>query len=310
MANFSQILKGLGKGARAVGRGAMKGVLGFDDRDIFNRKPKIYMDNYSPMETEETAGKIQDIKDEMNPEYSGYSRGKADVSMLPEDPEAAAAGVMEDPPELDMSGGSPTMDLEMPKLPGMRRKAEMGSMKRKEKPQAENGAVPGLTGPSAMRASDKPPSLPMGLSAPGAGMILDSESSNLDKVKRSLSGGGPDAVQRYEHEKENPNGVNEMKMPWYSMLFAPTGGKAAMEGETKMLPEVMGKGGAQIGGVDRLKLAGSSNLPGPSFRPKPPSVTLEESKMLPGRGMKQLEESEFSNVPMLPSRIRGIGKKP
>lgn len=102
--------KALGKGARAVGRGAMKGVLGFDDRDItakFKKKPGE--------SHEEPDG------DEVNEDYSGYSRGVADLGA--NDPvesdgfEGAEFG-MELPPGLEMSQTAVDLGLQMPKLPG------------------------------------------------------------------------------------------------------------------------------------------------------------------------------------------------
>lgn len=105
--------KALGKGARAVGRGAMKGVLGFDDRDITSKFGK------KPTEEGEPDG------DEVNEDYSGYSRGVADLGSndpIESDGFEAAEFGMEAPPEMAMSGMESLMGLEMPDLPGFKKK--------------------------------------------------------------------------------------------------------------------------------------------------------------------------------------------
>lgn len=105
--------KALGKGARAVGRGAMKGVLGFDDRDItskFKKKPG--------------AAEEEPDGDEMNEDYSGYSRGVADLGT---NEPIASDGFEADeaPPEIGMTGMESLIGLEMPTLPGFKRKGGM-----------------------------------------------------------------------------------------------------------------------------------------------------------------------------------------
>jgi hypothetical protein len=66
-------------------------------------------------------------------------------------------------------------------------------------------------------------SAPIGMAAPGAGAILDSEDSTMGRIARSAMG-DPDAVVRQEYEKNNPGGVNEMRMPWYMGLLTGTKG--------------------------------------------------------------------------------------
>jgi hypothetical protein len=185
MASFADVMKRIGRGARAVGRGTMKGLLGFDDRDF--RRPRT--------------APVEDVEEELNPEYSGVNRGK--FNMLPTDvesdgliqdpsqepppdmplvesdglidePEVKKAG-MEPPPDLGAGVEEALIGLEMPrlggppKIPGKRGGKVSPSVPNFRKSPAEGQSplakfeevekvnvapgVPGLTGPGATRAA-------------------------------------------------------------------------------------------------------------------------------------------------------------
>lgn len=108
--------KALGKGAKAVGRGAMKGVLGFDDRDISKKFKK-----------KSGASASEPDEDDLNEDYSGYSRGVADLGTNEYEGDGLeASSDMETPPELGGFGEESLIGLEMPNLPGFKKKGHSG----------------------------------------------------------------------------------------------------------------------------------------------------------------------------------------
>lgn len=243
--------KALGKGARAVGRGAMKGVLGFDDRDVRNKFKR------APKEEEEEV-------EETNPDYSGYSRGVADLGTNePESDGVLEEADMELPPDVGVGHEEALIGLEMPDLPGFKKRKTAGV-----RPVQKTIVEPPKVMPSAYdmvsRPEVVPSSAPMGFSAPGASAILDTEDSRLGNMLRVASGGGPDAMARMEYEKDNPDGVNLMKVP--AMLGLVTGTRTGAQ----VVPPGLGRGGA---------MPGKGQLPGKGM-----------PKALPGRTPAQITQ--------------------
>jgi hypothetical protein len=267
MASVGGFFSALGKGARAVGRGAMKGVLGFDDRDVRNRFGKKKEPHEEP------------DGDEMNENYSGFSRGVADL----EKPAVESDGMLEEfemetPVDIGVGYEEPLIGLEMPSLPGFKGKGgakggkpASGMSLRIEPPKVTPTAYETVSGGAA----------PIGMAAPGAGAILDSEDSTMGRVARSAMG-DPDAVVRQEYEKNNPGGVNEMRMPWYMGLL--TGTKGASPSASSGVP-----------GLTR-----SSNTPSVAMRGK--GGVPAKSEVIEVNAMRSGQPSGHKAIPGMRSR--------
>jgi hypothetical protein len=228
--------KAVGKGARAVGRGAMKGVLGFDDRDISRRFKR--------------GGEEEEFDDSPSERYTGFSRGKM--------PEVESDGFdveemdVEEPPDIGVSDEETLIEMGgMPELPGFKARgrggkarAGMVSLKGSGQPggvqiEAERVTPSAYETVTAGQKADAATARPMGLGVPGAGMIMDTEDSFLDRGLRLL-GGSEDALLRAESGMRDPSGVNKMQVPGYMALMMPQGGGKGVTGLTNTSQAVRG----------------------------------------------------------------------
>lgn len=279
MASLGSIMRGIGRGARAVGRGAMKGVLGFDDRDIMGKR--------KAKPQEEPDG------DEINPEYSGYSKGPM---MLPE---VESDGLVEEmemeaPPDIGMVPEEALIGLEMPVLPGMPRKSgSKGTSASMQAPKLPKVAAANRIKGQNLAAENRPDlsMLPVGLAAPGASAILDTEDSFLGKIKRNILG-ERDAQQQMEFDQDNPQGVNTLKVPAY--VSAITGMRSSSAPPVPGLMNSAKASSTGVGGVPAVR--GKGGVPAKQDIVEVDAV--KRQKFLGDKPAQMLETSEPPNFQM------------